>query len=133
MQRTRVRHDMTVTFATGDVPPQEVPARLLTTLARLSVYRLQEKAWTMLEEGDSRRATVLLQSAATRLFDLGQRELARVAMLEADRVAQEGVPSSRGRKQLRYGTRSLTLSPSSPDNSRSRDGKRWKGGKEERV
>ncbi len=119
MQRVRVRHDVMVTFTTGDVPPQEVPARLLTTLARLSVYRLQEKAWTMLEEGDSRQATVLLQSAATRLFDLGQRELARVAMLEADRVAQEGMPSSRGRKQLRYGTRSLTISPNGPDDSRS--------------
>ncbi len=119
MQRVRVRHDVTVTFTTGEIPAQEVPARLLTTLARWSVYRLQEKAWAMLENGDSRQATVLLQSAATRLFDLGQRELARVAMLEADRVAQEGSPSSRGRKQLRYGTRSLTISPESLDDAKS--------------
>ncbi len=111
MQRVRVRYDVTVTFTTGEVPVQQVPPRLLTTLARWSVYRLQEKAWAMLEEGDAGQATVLLQSAATRLFDLGQRELARVAMLEADRVAQEGTPSSRGRKQLRYGTRSLTIPP----------------------
>ncbi len=111
LKRTRLRHDVKVTFTTGEVPPQEVPARLLNTLARWSVYRLQEKAWRFLEKGDTREATTLLQSAATRLFDMGQRELARVAMLEADRIDQQGAPSSRGRKQLRYGTRSLAISP----------------------
>ena len=111
LKRIRLRHDIKVTFTTGDIPTQEVPARLLNTLARWSVYRLQEKAWRFLEKGDTREATTLLQSAATRLFDMGQRELARVAMLEADRISQQGAPSSRGRKQLRYGTRSLAIAP----------------------
>ncbi len=109
LQRVRIHHDVKVTFTAGEMPQQEVPSRLLTTLARWSVYRLQEKAWDILQDGKVQEATSLLQSAATRLFDMEQRELARVAMLEAERIGQQGVPSSRGRKQLRYGTRTLSM------------------------
>jgi len=104
----RLRHDLEVTFAHS---PQEspVPPRILNHLSRLSVYRLQERAWLALESGDAKQATSLLNVAATRLFDMGYRDLAQAALLEAGRMAQGAAPSSGGRKKLRYGTRALSI------------------------
>ncbi len=90
----------------------DIPARLFNFLERISVFRLQEKAWIALEAGDARQATQYLQAAATRLFDLGYGDLAQSAMLEVGRLARGHTPTGRGRKKLRYGTRSLAL-PSS--------------------
>lgn len=89
-----------------------VPPRLLNLVARLSVFRLQEKAWQSLESGDTRQATRYLESAATHLFDMGYRELGRAAMLEVGRLTQGTGPTVEGRKKLRYGTRALSI-PSS--------------------
>lgn len=86
-----------------------VPPRLLNTLARLSIFRLQERAWRALESGQSEQATHFLQSAATHLLDLGYRELGQAAMLEVARLAQGHAPTHKGRKQLRYGTRTLSV------------------------
>jgi Ca-activated chloride channel family protein len=104
-----VRQDVTVNFVSGTPDPEPVPIRLLSLLSRQSVFRLQERAWQALENGNADQATHLLESAATRLFDMGHRQLARAAMLEARRVSQRGQPTSSGRKQLRYGTRSLSI------------------------
>lgn len=94
----------------NDVPLMaEVPARLINVLARLTAYRLQERAWHALEAGDVQQATQCLRSAATRLFDLGYSELGQVAMLEVERLTSTRLPSKEGRKRLRYGTRALTL------------------------
>jgi hypothetical protein len=93
---------------------QETPIspRLLNLAARLSVFRLQERAWQSVESGDVQQATRYLESAATHLFDMGYRELGRAAMLEVERLNQGTKPTVEGRKKLRYGTRSLSL-PSS--------------------
>lgn len=89
-----------------------IPPRLLNLVARLSVFRLQEKAWQSVESGDVQQATRYLESAATHLFDMGYRELGRAAMLEVGRLTQGTGPTVEGRKKLRYGTRSLSI-PSS--------------------
>ncbi len=104
-----VRQDVTVNFVAGTPQPEPVPMRLLSLLSRQSIFQLQERAWLALEGGDREQATHLLESAATRLFDMGHRQLARAAMLEARRVSQQEHPTSLGRKQLRYGTRSLSI------------------------
>jgi Ca-activated chloride channel homolog len=103
--------DLTVTVS-RTIEEEPVPPRLLNILARLSVFRLQENAWNALAAGQPAQATRFLESAATHLFDLGYRELGQAAMLEAARLQQGHAPSLQGRKQLRYGTRSLTI-PSS--------------------
>jgi Ca-activated chloride channel homolog len=87
----------------------DVPSRLFNFLERISVFRLQEKAWIALESGDAKQATSYLQAAATRLFDMGYRDLAKSAMLEVGRMARGRTPTGRGRKKLRYGTRSLSI------------------------
>lgn len=103
--------DIGVTF-THNVKEKPVSSRLLNVLARLSVFRLQENAWRALETGDSEQATRYLESAATHLFDLGYRDLGRAAMLEVSRITRGSAPTVKGRKQLRYGTRTLSM-PSS--------------------
>lgn len=61
-------------------------------------------------------ATHQLEMMATRLFDLGETQLARAAMLEAGRIARGGAPTAKGRKELKYGTRSLTIASWSRSN-----------------
>lgn len=103
--------DVTVTF-THNIEEKPVSSRLLNVLARLSVFRLQEEAWQALETGHADQATRYLESAATHLFDLGYHDLGRAAMLEVSRINRGNDPTVKGRKQLRYGTRALSI-PSS--------------------
>jgi len=102
----RARADVVVTF-TQDRVEEQVSARVLSYLGRLSVYQLQEKAWQAADAGDVVQATHYLESAATRLFDMGYRELGQAAMLEVGRLTQGSAPTLGGRKKLRYQTRSL--------------------------
>ena len=98
--------DVHITFTEQ---PEENPisTRIFNILSRLSAFQLQEKAWNALEDGEARTATSYLESAATQLFDLGYTELARAAMLEVNRISSGDDVTNKGRKQIRYGTRSL--------------------------
>lgn len=104
-----IRRDVTVQFVAHPVEAPTIAGRMLNILSRLSIFRLQERAWQVLEQGDVKQATRLLESAATRLFEIGYRELGQVTLMEAERVQHRGEPTPKGRKQVRYGTRSLTL------------------------
>jgi hypothetical protein len=108
-QGEKMRRDVDVTFAPGQEPEQPVPPAILSALSKITVYRMQERAWDTLEMGDVEGATHQLEMIATRLFDLGESRLARAAMLEAGRIAKGGTPTAKGRKELKYGTRSLTI------------------------
>jgi len=108
-QPLQLHRDVELRFVRELDEQPQVSSRLLNYLSRLSIFRLQERAWLALEAGETNQATSLLQAAATRLFDMGYRDLAQAAMLEAGRVSQGGPPTMLGRKKLRYGTRSLTL------------------------
>ncbi len=107
-RRERIVSDLDVEFAVD--PPQEpVPAVIINTLGRLSVFRMHENAWAALENGRREEAQKRLETVATRLIDMGESELARAALLEAGRVAQGGLMSEKGHKTLKYGTRGLTV------------------------
>jgi hypothetical protein len=87
----------------GDV----VPPAVVSALSRITLYRMQEQAWSALSAGESDQATRKLEMVATRLLELGEKQLARAVMLEAGHVASKGHPTARGRKAIRYGTRGL--------------------------
>jgi len=93
----------------AEPPPEPVPPRILTVLSRLSIFRLQEQAWRALEEGRVLEAGRQLEAVATRLLDIGEYELAQMALLEAGRVAQGAQVSKKGHKTIKYGTRSLGI------------------------
>jgi uncharacterized protein YegL len=105
----RLRRDVSITFTPEETPPETIQPIILSALTKITVYRMQERAWDILEEGDAEEASRQLEMIATRLFDLGESRLARAAMLEAGRIAKGGAPTKKGRKELKYGTRSLTI------------------------
>lgn len=86
-----------------------VPSPVRIALKKLSVFKMQTQIDDDLRSGDVKRATQRLQIMATRLFDLGEKQLAQTAMQEAKQLAQTGVLSSAGSKRIRYGTRRLSI------------------------
>ncbi|MFQ6100467.1 MAG: VWA domain-containing protein [Anaerolineae bacterium] len=113
---SRLRRDIRCTFTSTEPPPQPVPTPILSALSRVALYQMQERAWNALDGGDATTATHQLEMMATRLFDLGETQLARAAMLEAGHIARGGAPTAKGRKELKYGTRSLTIASWSRSN-----------------
>lgn len=105
----RVRIEVKGDFTPDEPAPESVHPALLSALSKVTLYRMQERTWDALESGDVKGATQQLEKVATRLFDLGEPRLARAAMLEAGRLAQGGTATAKGRKELKYGTRGLTI------------------------
>ena len=84
------------------------PASIVDALSKLTLYRLQEKAQAALEDGDVDEATRHLQYLATRLIDMGEHDLGRQAMAEAEHVLQTRAFSNEGvKKTIKYQTRAL--------------------------
>lgn len=105
----KLYHTIHCPFIPHEAPPKPVPPAILSALSKVTIYRMQEKAWDSLDSGDIKTATHRLEMIATRLFDLGETQLARAAMLEAGRISRSGTATAKGRKELKYGTRSLNL------------------------
>jgi Ca-activated chloride channel family protein len=109
-QGERLVRELWFHFAENLTTEPEVPLNLVNALQKLAIYRMQEQAYDALESGDALKASEKLQAVATRLLDLGELELANAARLEAGRLAHRGALSPAGRKKIKYGTRSLTMS-----------------------
>ena len=107
-RQERLTFDLEMDFST-EPAPHPVPAAIVNSLSRLSIFRMQEQAWEALESGERDEARRRLETIATRLLDMGEKELAHMALLEAGRVAQGGQVSEKGHKTIKYGTRSLGL------------------------
>lgn len=86
-------------------PPQEI----VTALSQLALYSLQEKARHEAELGQATQAARRLENLATQLLASDERELARAALNEAERLTYTRRLSTEGEKILKYGTRSLLL------------------------
>lgn len=117
----RLKQDLAFTFQTGAELNAVAPPNVLSALAKITIFRMQEGAWKALDKGDIAGATNRLETMATRLLDLGEHQLARAALLEAGRLSRSGNISSAGRKTIKYGTRSLFMPSSSPPTSRIKD------------
>ena len=111
MENATLRQDLNFGFDPNANPNTPVPPNVLSALAKITIFQMQEGAWQALEKGDVASATHRLETMATRLLDMGEHQLARAALLEAGRLARSGNLSSAGRKAIKYGTRSLHLAP----------------------
>lgn len=89
--------------------PEPPPAELLSTLNLVVLYRMQEKARHEAELGEASSAARRLENLATHLLASGERELAKAALGEADRLMHTRHFSVEGEKRLKYGTRALLL------------------------
>lgn len=88
--------------ATPAVDPRVAEALRLTT-----VHRLQQQAWTEIDNGDAPKGTSLLRRAAEHLDAAGHGDLAAVAVSEAARVEGGDGASDENVKRIIYGTRKL--------------------------
>ena len=111
MENAILHQDLTFTFDPQSQVNAPAPANVLSALAKITIFQMQEGAWQALEKGDVAKATHRLETMATRLLDMGEHQLARAALLEAGRLARSGNLSLAGRKAIKYGTRSLLLAP----------------------
>ncbi len=89
----------------GAPPPESI----VSALSFISLYRMQEKARLEAELGEALQAARRLENLATQLLATGERDLARAALNEADRLNHTRKFSTEGEKLLKYGTRALLL------------------------
>ncbi len=87
----------------GPLDPQ-----VMNLVEKVGAFNLQTRALDDAAAGDIQGATTKLRSAATRLLDMGEPELAQAAQAEAAKLEQSGQVSAEGAKKLRYETRRLT-------------------------
>ncbi len=92
-----------------ELTPELPPSAIIDAMARLTLYRLQERARQEVEAGNIAEATKHLQYLATHLLAHGDRELAHVVLVEAEHIQQSHSFSKVGDKQIKYGTRALLL------------------------
>ncbi len=87
--------------------PAPISGPLLTAARSVNLYHLQEKAVADARSGDAEQGTRRLNRLATQLLEIGQGELARAVIAEAEALAQDHKLSERGQKRVKYGTRAL--------------------------
>jgi len=83
------------------------PPQLVDALARLTLYRLQERARREVGEGNITQASRHMQYLANSLLSRGDRDLAHTVLMEAEHIRQSRRFSREGDKQIKYGTRAL--------------------------
>lgn len=90
-----------------DFQPDDPPEKVIRAVRLLTLYRLNERAWQKVDAGDVYQAATHMQHLSTRFLEIGESRLAQQAELEARRLSVSGKLSPEGRKQLKYGTRTL--------------------------
>ena len=98
--------DILATFADGAVSGPGTP-RVMNIVEKATAFRLQTRALEEAEVGNIEGATRNLRSAATRLLNLGEVDLANAAEQEAERLERKGQMSPGGTKKLTFATRKL--------------------------
>jgi Ca-activated chloride channel family protein len=104
----RLTADVTLPVS-REPPPYKPPTAIIDALSKLSQYKLQERAWQEVADGDFAGATRHLSTLGTRLLASGQIDLAKAALAEARRLEKTHMMSEEAKKQLKYGTRALLL------------------------
>jgi Ca-activated chloride channel family protein len=93
----------------SDPSPEPPPTRILSSLSRLTLYRMQERARTAADAGQFDEAARHLQNLATHLLSKGEHALAKTALFEADNLEKMHAWSASGNKDVKYSTRALLL------------------------
>jgi Ca-activated chloride channel family protein len=102
-----VRVDVMLEFSSTVAP--KVDPRTMNLVERVTAFKLQTRALDEATAGNLVGATQKLRSAATRLLDLGELDLANTMNRAAETMASGNGPSAADQKQMRYATKRLTL------------------------
>jgi len=97
--------------------PEPAPSDIVAALSQIALYSMQEKARHEAELGQSTQAARRLENLATQLLAANERDLAKAALGEAERLTHSRRLSTEGEKVLKYGTRALLLLPAKSGSS----------------
>lgn len=97
--------------------PEPAPNDIVSALSQIALYTMQEKARHEAELGQSTQAARRLENLATQLLAVNERDLAKAALSEAERLTHSRRLSTEGEKVLKYGTRALLLLPAKTGSS----------------
>ena len=103
----RIKLDREVRVNPSAEPP---PTRILSALSRLTLYRMQDRARSAVDDGQYDTAVRHLHNLATHLLSQGEHSLAKTALFEADNLERMHSWSASGNKDIKYSTRALLLS-----------------------
>jgi Ca-activated chloride channel family protein len=92
-----------------DAESEPPPGKILSSLSRLTLYRMQERARAESEQGNYDSAAKHLKNLATHLLSQGERHLASTVLFEAENIKKIHMLSEEGSKQIKYGTRALLM------------------------
>lgn len=104
----KTRADVVVEYTPDPARTAQRVAQVMHVVEALSAYKLQRRARADLEAGNVAGATHKLRTAATRLLDMGEEELAAEMEQQARELEQRGQADPRRTKKLQYETRKLT-------------------------
>ncbi|MGQ9461827.1 MAG: vWA domain-containing protein [Candidatus Fervidibacter sp.] len=104
----KVKADIIVEFTDDQKAVQQVNPQVMNLVEKVTAFKLQTKALEAAKAGDYGTATRMLRQSATRLLNIGEQELATVALEEAERLEKGQQMTSTGTKRLRYETQRLT-------------------------
>ncbi len=104
----KVRSDIVVEFTADASQSKQYNPEMMNLVEKVTAFKLQTRALEEARMGNIDGATQKLRSAATRLLDMGEVELAEAAQQEAENLEKQGAMSAGGTKKLRYATRKLT-------------------------
>jgi Ca-activated chloride channel family protein len=99
--------DILASFVAGDSGAPN--PRVMNIVEKATAFRLQTRALEEAEVGNVTAASRNLRSAATRLLNLGETDLAQSAEQEAERLERKGQMSPGGTKKLTFATRKLAI------------------------
>jgi Ca-activated chloride channel family protein len=83
------------------------PPIFITAMSKLKFYRMQNQAMKELDVGNTIKATQILRSLEDELMSRGEPALAKTIHSEITRIQKGDTLSAQGKKQIKYGTRSL--------------------------
>jgi Ca-activated chloride channel family protein len=109
----KVKADILLEFTADTVKAKQYDPSVMNIVEKVTAFKLQTRALEEAKLGNVTGASQKLRAAATRLLEMGEDELAKSALEEAENLEKSGQMSARGTKKLRYETRKLTqrLSP----------------------
>lgn len=106
--RARIRLDLSRPVSSL-IERETPPSQIVEAMARLTLYRMQERVQQEVAVGQIEKATRHLHYLATNLLAQGDRELAHTVLIEAEHIQQSRRFSKEGDKRIKYGTRALLL------------------------
>jgi Ca-activated chloride channel family protein len=104
----KVKADILIEFTADTAKAKSYDADVMNIVEKVTAFKLQTRALEEAKMGNVAGASQKLRAAATRLLEMGEDELAKSALEEAENLEKSGQMSARGTKKLRYETRKLT-------------------------